>query len=314
MSVSYYADLLAYPKRIEAFRRAIQGTVRPSDRVLDVGTGLGTFAFFAAQAGAESVVAVDSDPVLHLAETLAAANGLVDRIRFVRGSLPEVQIEGEFDLIIFEDFPTSLLDHSTFLLLHSLQEAHLASGGQMLPRAARLSIAPVQSCVVRDEVFPLGEVEERFGIDWSGIRPLLANAPRKVSLGPTDLRGEAFLGPSLPLCPVPKADALRVEGRWEASDPGIIHGLALWFDLEIDQVTWISNAPSLDAEPWGQWLLPLDPPLEVAAGQQIDASVWRESLEDGAPGWLAWECRAGDQRRSGHEFAGRVVGSDDLSG
>jgi len=99
-----------------------------------------------------------------------------------------------------------------------------------------------------------------------------------------------------------------------AGDPGIIHGLALWFDLEIHEGSWISNAPRLDAEPWGQWLLPLDPQIEVAAGQGVAASVWRESLADGAPGWLRWSCRAGDQERTGHEFAGTLIGPNDLAG
>ena len=42
MSVSYYASLLVYSNRIDAFRRAILETVKPGDRVLDVGAGLGT--------------------------------------------------------------------------------------------------------------------------------------------------------------------------------------------------------------------------------------------------------------------------------
>ncbi|MGD2175984.1 MAG: 50S ribosomal protein L11 methyltransferase, partial [Candidatus Brocadiaceae bacterium] len=61
-SVKYYRDLLGDRERIEAFRRAIQRAVQPGDRVLDVGTGLGTFAFFAADAGASVVWAVDGDP------------------------------------------------------------------------------------------------------------------------------------------------------------------------------------------------------------------------------------------------------------
>ena len=314
MSVPYYASLLGYSNRIDAFRRAIRNIVRPGDRVLDVGTGLGTFAFFAAQAGADAVVAVDSNPVVHLAQTLALANQLADRMQFVRGSLPKVQLEGQFDLIIFEDFPTPFLDHSTFALLQNLQEKHLASGGRMLPRSARLSFAPVQSQVTYDGAFPLGDTEEeRFGIDWTGIRPFLANTPRRVSLGPDDIRGEAVCGPALPVHPVPTADALRLEGSWEAGIPGVVHGLALWFDLEIDEGGWISNAPSLDAEPWGQWFMPLDPPLQVAAGQTVDASLWREPLVNDGPGWLGWECRAGDERRRGHEFSGRMAGPEDLT-
>jgi predicted RNA methylase len=46
--VDYYADLLRDRRRIDAFLRAIAAAVRPEDHVLDVGSGLGTFARAAA--------------------------------------------------------------------------------------------------------------------------------------------------------------------------------------------------------------------------------------------------------------------------
>ncbi len=315
MSVLYYAGLLGYSNRIDAFQGAIQEGVRPGDRVLDVRTGLGTFAFFAARSGARSVAAVDSSPVVHLAEALAAANGLADQMEFVRGSLPQVSLEGEFDVIIFEDFPTPFLDRPTFALLETLQEEHLSHGGRMIPRSARMHLAPVQSRSVHDATFPLDELDlDRFDLDWSGVRPFLANTPRRVDLRPEDIQGEAVCGAPMPLDPVPMAAALRVEGSWSAGEPGVVHGLALWFDLEVHEGGWISNAPKAEPEPWGQWLLPVDPLLEVAAGQTLYASVWREALEDGGPGWLAWECRVEDDIRTGHEFAGRLAGPEDLAG
>jgi hypothetical protein len=185
----------------------------------------------------------------------------------------------------------------------------------MIPRSARLNLAPVQSPSVHEETFPLDEAgQDRFDLDWSGIRPFLANTPRRVSLRPEDIQGEAVCGPPLPLNPVPTASTLRVDGSWDAGVQGVIHGLALWFDLEVYEGGWISNAPVQDTEPWGQWLLPVDPPLEEAEGQAVDASVWREALEDGGPGWLGWECRVEEEIRSGHEFAGRVAGPEDLTG
>ena len=314
MNLLYYVDLLGYSNRIDAFRRAIRECVRPGDRVLDVGTGLGTFAFFATQSGASSVVAVDSNPVVHLAQAVAAANGLADAIEFVRGSLPGTPLEGDFDVVVFEDFPTSFLDQRTYALVKHLHDNHLSPGGRMIPRSARLSLALVHSRSDR-EIFPPGEAEPvRFGVDWSGVLPFLANAPRQVSLRPDEIRGEPAQGPCLPLCPVPRAPALRVEGRWDVAEPGVVDGLALWFDLEVFEGGWISNEPKSETEPWGQWLLPVAPLLVVAAGQTVEASVWRETLENGGPGWLGWECRVGDDVRRGHEFAGRIAGPEDLTG
>jgi len=63
---------------------------QPGDKVLEVGTGLGTYAFFAAQAGAGHVWAVDRDPVIHAAAMVCKTNGLHDRITFLRGDICEV--------------------------------------------------------------------------------------------------------------------------------------------------------------------------------------------------------------------------------
>lgn len=314
MSVSYYASLLAFNNRIEAFQRGIAEAVRPGDRVLDVGTGLGTFAFFAARSGAERVVAVDADPVLHLAETVAMANGLADKVEFVRGSAPGVLASGEFDVVIFEDFPTSLLDGPTFAMLRRLQDEHVSAGGRMVPSAARLCLAPVHSPPSRAETFPMdADGHARFGLDWSAIRPFLANTPRRVALSPDCLRGEAACGPRLPLLPLPRASDLKVEGSWDATEAGTVDGLAIWFELEVHEDGWISNAPRENAEPWGQLLLPVDPPLEVSAAQTVRAAVWREELDDGSPGFMVWECGVGGEVRRGHEFAGKAVGLEDLA-
>ena len=52
MSVDFYVQILADERRIEGVRAGLAGVVQPGDTVLEVGTGLGTFAFFAARAGA----------------------------------------------------------------------------------------------------------------------------------------------------------------------------------------------------------------------------------------------------------------------
>ncbi len=62
--IPYYLDLLADPERIEAFDRAIGEAVRPHDVVVDLGCGIGTFAVFAARAGARRVFRVESSPAI----------------------------------------------------------------------------------------------------------------------------------------------------------------------------------------------------------------------------------------------------------
>ncbi|MGD2152256.1 MAG: hypothetical protein PVG79_03250, partial [Gemmatimonadales bacterium] len=66
MSTVDYLHFLADTPRVDAFRRAIEASVAPGQLVLDLGTGIGTYAMFAARAGAR-VLAVEHEPVIDVA-------------------------------------------------------------------------------------------------------------------------------------------------------------------------------------------------------------------------------------------------------
>jgi release factor glutamine methyltransferase len=96
---------------------AVLEEVREGDRMLDMGTGSGINAILAASKAAD-VVAVDINPVaLEAARDNAARNGVADRIA-VRHSDVFRNVEGEFDLIVFDPpfrwfAPRDLLEAST---------------------------------------------------------------------------------------------------------------------------------------------------------------------------------------------------------
>lgn len=312
MSLAYYAGLLEHGARIEAFRRGIRAAVREGDRVLDLGCGLGTFAFFAVRAGAGRVWAVDRGPVLHVARSVARANGLEERIEFVRGRVPGVELPGSFDVVVFEDFPRRLLDDRTHRMLRRVEVDLLAPGARAVPASARLRLAPVGASRSGPRTSASDAPGGRYEIDWSPLRPYLANEPRSVRLGDEALLAEPAAGPDLSLLPPPEAGELEVRGRWTLADGAAVGGLLLWFDLETAPEDRISNAPGPEAGPWGQLLLPLDPPLRVAAGGTLEARVRPETFSDGAPGWLTWRAACGDRRAGGHEFAAYPAALGDL--
>ena len=70
--------------RCDAFREAIQRSVKVGDVVVDLGAGTGLLSFFAAQAGARHVYAIEMSPIAKVAAELIEANGFRDRITLIR--------------------------------------------------------------------------------------------------------------------------------------------------------------------------------------------------------------------------------------
>lgn len=80
---------------------AVRIEVKSSDRVLDMGTGSGIDAILAA-ATSSDVVAVDVNPkAVQAARANAMLNGVADRITFKASDVFD-QVDGTFDLIIFD--------------------------------------------------------------------------------------------------------------------------------------------------------------------------------------------------------------------
>ncbi|HEX3629825.1 MAG TPA: methyltransferase [Candidatus Dormibacteraeota bacterium] len=82
------------------FHPLVRAEAKPSDRVLDMGTGSGISAILAA-ATSSDVVAVDVNPrAVEAARANAARNGVADRITFRQSDVFNA-VDGSFDLIIF---------------------------------------------------------------------------------------------------------------------------------------------------------------------------------------------------------------------
>lgn len=114
--------------RTEAFRRAIQATVRLGDVVLDAGAGSGVLSFFAAEAGAKRVLAVEIDPFLaSCLERSVRANGLTETIHVVNGNLCTVPLPTPVDVCICELLDTGLMDEMQAAVVNRLRAQDVLS-------------------------------------------------------------------------------------------------------------------------------------------------------------------------------------------
>lgn len=280
--IRYYRHLLDDPIRIRAYRKAIRKTVRPGDTVLDLGCGLGTYALFAAQAGAKQVYAIDSEKVIYAAMEVARLNGYDRTIQFHRTSSEDYRPPRRVDCIVTEFFGAAAID---LLLTDTMADAmkrFLRPGGRVIPAAVHLLIAPFEYTGLyrREFVRPSRKV---YGLDFSATTRMMANTikHRDVRKG-RRLAKPALLGQARLPGDLPKE--LRSRVTFRCVRRGTIHGFAVWFDADLVEGVRLSTSPTSPLLAWQQLFLPLEKPIPVSPGHRVHLDL----LVQGDPTGHIW--------------------------
>ncbi len=288
--ITRYRGFLADEGRVEAYRRAIVETVRPGDVVVDLGCGLGTYGFFALQAGASQVYAIDNGDVIEVARQLARTNGMADRIQFFRMDAEEAVLPRPADWVVTEIFgPLFMTDGLESVLRHA-RERWLKPGGGFLPATVDLFLAPVESPAAYAEVdIWNGKDGAAFGLDFRPTREMAVN-----SLHYPRLRGESLLAEPARF----RRIDLGRDGRFGLDDrieftaarAGTLHGIGGWLEMTLSQTVRLTNTPvALSPPSWGHLFFPLEQPQTVFAGDRIalhlrttgvgEALIWSWDIE-----------------------------------
>jgi SAM-dependent methyltransferase len=288
-----YRQLIDDPVRLGAFQRAIAEVVRPGDVVADVGCGLGTYAVFAARAGARRVFAVDDSPIVEVAREVVAANNHDDVVEVVAGYSTALTPPEPCDVVIFEDYLTTLVSPHQARVVHDLIRRWLKPGGQLLPPRARLWLAAVEDPEGHLAIDRFHWTHDRiFGIDFSPTRRRVFATPHPARLGAGALLTTPARAHDYDLLHLRGVEVSQTR-TLEATRDGVIHGLLVWWELELHG-TWLGTGPLAPPSAWQQTLFPLASPLAVSAGAAIDVALQAAPLHDRL-NWR-WAVGAGGRR------------------
>lgn len=109
--------------------------------MLDVGAGSGILSFFAVQAGAKQVYAIEASNMAYHAQQLVVANNVGDKVKVVPGKIEEVELPEVVDIIISEPMGYMLYNERMLeTYLHARK--WLKPGGKMFPTEGDLHVAP----------------------------------------------------------------------------------------------------------------------------------------------------------------------------
>lgn len=145
----YVYRCLADRERTPAFKEAIEKVVKPTDVVLDLGTGSGIMAIFAAQAGARKVYAVEiGDYLSRVARDNFAGSGYGGIIELLRMNAREVTLSHveKPDVVICEMITTGLIGEMQAPVINALKRSGVIDAQTALvPAQISTSVALVSA-------------------------------------------------------------------------------------------------------------------------------------------------------------------------
>jgi type II protein arginine methyltransferase len=280
--------------RNAAYDAALRRAVRPSSRVLEIGTGTGLLAMMAARAGAAQVVTCEMNPLIaETARKIIAQNGYAGRVRVVSKHSDELDVEtdlgGRADILVSEIVSNNLLGEDVLPAHEHAMREFVKPGGRVIPARGHVRIALGED--LRHEPSLLADTD---GFDLSPMNVLLGSMHEfRVGHERLKLRSAAidlfeFDFASAVFCPPSQVSVDLV------SSGGRINGIAQWIRLDMDDAGRYENQPARGASScWGVMFHSLPRPLETAAGQTIrvgaahdrrSLTLWAEDDPGDVPG------------------------------
>nr|VFK19528.1 MAG: Ribosomal protein L11 methyltransferase (PrmA) [Candidatus Kentron sp. LPFa] len=237
--------------RASLFEKALEKIDVKNKVVLDIGSGTGLLAMMAARQGAKSVVACELNSTLaNLSKQIVAQNGYGDTVTIVdavssdpkvREALPELA-----DVIVTEIVEEGLIGENIVNTLKHARQKLLKPNGAIIPRKGRL----YGRCVESSAMHGLNHVSKAAGFDVSLFNKfsIRGHFPIRFELWPHTYLSDPFLIYDFDFMSHDLAEK-QTEIQVAAANTGVLHGVLLWFELELaDGIIWSSTPPDFSME------------------------------------------------------------------
>lgn len=134
-----HARMVLDPWRTLPLKTAIEKTVRPGNIVVDCGCGIGILSFYACQAGAKKVFAIDCDgESIAVGQWLAKKYGWADRIVWFEDLACNIDLPEKADVLIQETIGTLGFDENFLATLADAKKRFLKKSGKIIPQQVEL--------------------------------------------------------------------------------------------------------------------------------------------------------------------------------
>ncbi|KRX91627.1 Histone-arginine methyltransferase CARM1, partial [Trichinella pseudospiralis] len=271
--------------RTSTYQRAVLANLDDfKDKVvLDVGAGSGILSFFAVQAEAKTVYAIEASSMAVHCETLTKSNGYADRIIVIAEKVEDAVLPELVDTIISEPMGCMLLNER---MLESFVHARkfLKPGGKMYPTIGDLHFAPFSDEILYAETCAKANfwAQDHFhGINLSALKnqgfleffrqPIVDTFHCGILMA----QGSKYTI-DFSTCAEESFQRIEIPFDFEMKRTCFIHGMAFWFDVAFmgtNSTIWLSTSPSEPLTHWYQVRCQIMHPLFCKIDSHLTGTV-----------------------------------------
>lgn len=270
-SLADYGWMIDQAVRSDAYVEALRRAVKPGHIVYDIGSGPGIFAIVACRFGAAKAVAIETDPSVYLAPTLAQDAGVGDRLEIFARPSTEFRPTARADVIISDLRGITPLYERHIPSIVDCRERLLKPNGTLIPAYDRIFLALVESeRAYRTVEFPWSQ--NRLDLPLDTARSFVANAPQAPRFDEDELLSEGLVIETIDYRTVCSAD-FSMPYDLIASRSGTAHGLACWFDTELVPGVGYSTAPGSACTVYRSTFFPFPQPVSLSTGDRVSGEI-----------------------------------------
>ena len=254
--------------------------------VVDVGTGTGLLALFAAQAGARKVYAVEISNMADRAVEIVRANGYEDVVKVIKGRIEEIDLPEKADLIISEPMGFMLLHERMLEVFALAREKWGKPGCKMFPTTGTIYIAPFCDRDLFHERKEGAQFwnQSVYGVSLHGLedtareqlfaQPIVGYFKPDILLTGPGQSAKHLIDFST--CSSKSLEFCEFPFSWKIVRTELMHGYACWFDVKFfgsGAVVSLTTSPRAPGTHWYQSRLLFREPLAVNAGQVVSGTM-----------------------------------------
>ncbi|KAL0095424.1 S-adenosyl-L-methionine-dependent methyltransferase [Phycomyces blakesleeanus] len=251
--------------------------------VMDVGAGSGILSFFAAQAGAKKVYAVEASGMAKKMKKLVDTAGKDGKNAFMKGKIEVINAKIEEPNLPIPKVDTIVSEPIGVLLFHErmlesyiyARDHYLKPGGALFPSKGNIYLAPFTDAMLWTETMGKARFWQQqsfYGIDltclYKDAREEMFGMPVVGHFDPRNLITTPTVCDAFPVdfstVTLSELKDITMPYDWEADYTGLMHGIAGWFDLVFGPPPYTTNQETLGTT------------VELATGPMAERTHWQQ--------------------------------------